>query len=147
MKPAQIVIVEDNPADVLLVEMALEGHGIPFVLTKFENGEDAVIGLCSSRGRAKGLHPDAILLDLNTPRSDGFDVLGRMRANPHLSDVPIAILSSSQAMSDKHRARLIGAVRYIEKPSQLEEFLRTVGEAVKEMLAADLLVKEGRGVE
>ena len=63
-------------------------------------------------------------------------MLGKLRRNPRFADVPIAIISSSHARNDKHRAALIGAVRYIEKPSQLQEFLRTVGRAVKEMLHA-----------
>jgi len=73
---------------------------------------------------------------LNPPKSDGFEVLGKLRLNPYLADVPIAIITSSQGRSDKHRSSLMGAVRYIEKPSQLEEFLTTVGLAVKEMLHA-----------
>jgi CheY-like chemotaxis protein len=77
-----------------------------------------------------------ILLDLKTPGSDGFDVLGKLRRHPHLADVPIAVITSSQARSDKHRTTLMGPVRCIEKPSQLDEFLGTVGRAVKEMLQA-----------
>jgi CheY-like chemotaxis protein len=137
MNIAQIVLIEDNSADVLLVEMALQANSIPYKLTRFKNGEEAVNSLCSPEGRApNALHPDAILLDLNTPKSDGFDVLGKLRQNPNFVDVPIAIITSSQATSDKHRASLMGGVRYIEKPSQLEEFLTAVGRAVKDMLHA-----------
>ena len=135
MNPAQIVLIEDNSADVFLVELALKESGIVYELTRFKNGQDALDSLCAAGPVAiDAFHPDAILLDLNTPKSDGFQVLGSLRQNPHLSDVPIAIITSSQASSDKHRTHLIGAVRYIEKPSQLEEFLSTVGRAVKEML-------------
>lgn len=135
MNAAQIVLIEDNPGDVLLVEMALKENGIPYELTRFKNGCEALASLCAPEMTAtNAFHPDAILLDLNTPRSDGFDVLGELRQTPHLADVPIAIITSSQARSDKHRTSLIGGVRYIEKPSQLEEFLSTVGQAVKEML-------------
>jgi CheY-like chemotaxis protein len=76
-----------------------------------------------------------ILLDLNTPRSDGFQVLIKLKQTPRLADVPIAILTSSQATSDKHRAALQN-VRYIQKPSHLQDFLATVGQAVKDMLHA-----------
>jgi CheY-like chemotaxis protein len=54
--------------------------------------------------------------------------------SPHLAEVPIAIITSSQAMSDKRRVSLIGRTRYIEKPLQLAEFLTTVGQAVKDLL-------------
>jgi CheY-like chemotaxis protein len=136
MKAAQIVLIEDNLADVLLVEMALRENDIFYEMTRFENGEEAINALCVPEERAKAFYPDAILLDLNTPRSDGFDVLWKLRRHPHLVDVPIAILTSSQARSDKDRTALMGSVRYIEKPSRLDEFLRTVGGAVKEMLTA-----------
>src|SRR6266566_5419993 len=134
MNPVHIVLIEDNPADVLLIEMALKEKGIPCQLTRFATGEEAVRVLCGSEG-ADILRPDAILLDLNTPRSDGFQVLIKLKQFPRFADVPIALLTSSQATSDKHRSRLQGT-RYIEKPSQLEEFLATIGQAVKEMLHA-----------
>ena len=135
MNAAQIVLVEDNSADVLLVEMALKENGISYELTRFKDGQDAVDALCSPTGPPQNpIEPDAILLDLNTPRSDGFAVLGKLRLNPRLSHVPIAIITSSQAASDKHRTGIMSDVRCIEKPSQLAEFLDTVGKAVKEML-------------
>ena len=135
MSAAQIVLVEDNSADVLLVEMALKGNGIAYELTRFKDGQEAVDALCSSTEAPQNpIEPDAILLDLNTPRSDGFAVLGKLRLNPRFSDVPIAVITSSQAASDRHRTGIMGNVRFIEKPSQLEAFLNTVGKAVKEML-------------
>ena len=137
MKTAEIVLIEDNPGDVYLVELALQANQVPYHLTRFETGEDALGALCTPDGApGHDFHPDAILLDLNTPKSDGFEVLGTLRRNPNLADVPIAIITSSQARSDKHRTSLMGAVRYIEKPSQLEKFLSTVGMAVRDMLHA-----------
>jgi two-component system, chemotaxis family, response regulator Rcp1 len=103
-------------------------------MTRFNNGEDAVQSLCAPGPTTNRLYPDAILLDLNTPKSDGFAVLEKLRQAPHLADVPIPIITSSQASSDKQRVELIGRTRYIEKPSQLEEFLTTVGTAIKDML-------------
>ena len=135
MNISKIVLIEDNPADVFLVEMALKESRIPYEMIRFTNGEEAVRSLCQTDGSmAEAFQPDAILLDLNTPKSDGFEVLGKLRLTPHLFDVPIAIITSSQAKSDKHRVSLIGHTRYIEKPTQLDEFLATVGEAVKAML-------------
>lgn len=134
MKTAQIVLIEDNSADVLLFQMALKKSNIAYVLTRFKTGQEAVDSLCTEGGEAYGLCPDAILLDLNTPKSDGFEVLRILSITPRLAGVPIAIITSSQARSDRERMSLMGAVRYIEKPSQLNEFLSTVGLAVKEML-------------
>lgn len=132
MKPAQIVLIEDNPADVVLVRLALNENGIAHVLTHFESGEEAARSL-SAGSESESFVPDAILLDLNTPGTDGFEALQKLREYPRLSDVPIAILTSSRDRKDKHRAGMEGA-RYIEKPSQLNEFLTSVGQAVKAML-------------
>lgn len=133
MNPARIVLIEDNPADVLLIELALKENGIHYELTRYASGEEAVRSLCDAATSTTPL-PDAILLDLNTPCSDGFQVLIKFRKSPRFANVPIAIVTSSRATSDKHRSQLQGT-RLIEKPSQLEEFLATVGGAVKEMLA------------
>ena len=133
MDKARIVLIEDNLGDVLLFEMALKECGIDFELTHFDNGTEALRAL--SAPDAIAFVPDAILLDLNTPRSDGFQVLIQLTQSPRLSHVPTAILTSSKASSDKHRAFLQNT-RYIQKPSQLAEFLATVGQAVREMLRA-----------
>lgn len=136
MSDCQIVLIEDNPADVLLVEMALKQNGVICEMTKFNSGQEALKVLCPAEGaRANAFVPDAILLDLNTPKSDGFNVLVRLKNAPNLVGVPVAIITSSQARSDQKRSDSLGAVRYIQKPSDLEEFLSTVGRAVKEMLA------------
>jgi chemotaxis family two-component system response regulator Rcp1 len=135
MNPVQIVLIEDNPGDVFLFEMALKENGIPYQLTRYDNGAEALLVLCAPEA-ANSLVPDAILLDLNTPRSDGFEVLIKLRQSPRLSRVPLAVLTSSQASSDRHRAALQN-VRFIQKPAHLDEFLATVGLAIREMLQPD----------
>ncbi|MDP9054308.1 MAG: response regulator [Acidobacteriota bacterium] len=135
MKSAQIVLIEDNPGDVFLFEMALKENGIPYELMRFNNGAEALLVLCASK-QANAFVPDAILLDLNTPRSDGFAVLNKLRQFPRLSHVPVAVLTSSQASSDRHRAALQN-VRFIQKAAHLDEFLATVGWAIREMLYAE----------
>jgi CheY-like chemotaxis protein len=133
MNPVHIVLIEDNPSDVMLVELALKESHVPYELTRFKSGGEAIRALCDTEHAAEFVVPDAILLDLNTPRSDGFQVLIQLKQTPRLADVPIAILTSSQATADKHRSTTLGAT-YIEKPTQLEQFLTTVGDAVKAML-------------
>ncbi len=143
MYDCEIVLIEDNPADVFLVQLALKENDVDCHMTTFTNGQEALSqealrSLCPPQASDTPAHiPDIILLDLNTPKSDGFEVLVRLRATPHLANVPIAIITSSQATSDKARTALLGVTRYIHKPSQLEEFLSTVGLAVKEMLSPD----------
>ena len=136
MSGARIVLIEDNPADILLVELALQENGIPYEMTKFASGQEAVRVLCAPEGSAENRFiPDLILLDPNTPKSDGYQVLIQLKQSPLLAQVPIAIISSSGAKSDWHRSAPQG-VRYIQKPSNVENFFATVGQAVKEMLHA-----------
>jgi CheY-like chemotaxis protein len=132
LKPAHITLVEDNPADVLLVKKALQERGIAFELTCFENGEEAL----KSLSRQERNEPDIILLDLNLPMTEGVEVLSRIRSIPELVNVPVAILTSSASPADIHRAKLLGVARYISKPIALDDFLREVGRQVEEMLLA-----------
>jgi CheY-like chemotaxis protein len=131
-KTARIVLVEDNPADVLLVRKALKGKGIAVDLTCFEDGQQALKSLLQLRRKV----PDLILLDLNVPKIDGVDVLRTVRNTPHLAGVPVVILTSSESPTDIHRTGLLGAARYITKPSGLDDFLREVGRGVEETLLA-----------
>jgi CheY-like chemotaxis protein len=81
MKSGQIVLIEDNPADLLLVRKALEENGIEHALLRFESGADAIRVLCAET-KGEVFVPDAILLDLNTPRTDGFEISHRLREFP-----------------------------------------------------------------
>jgi CheY-like chemotaxis protein len=136
MNECEIVLIEDNPADVYLVQLALKENDVNCRMTTFANGQEALRSLCPPpTAETQTTAPDVILLDLNTPKSDGFEVLVQLRGAPHLANVPIAIITSSNATSDKARTARLGVARYIHKPSQLEEFIAIVGQAVKEMLA------------
>jgi len=138
MNDRKIVLIEDNPADVYLVQLALKENDVNCQMITFANGQEALSSLCPPRtAETHATVPDAILLDLNTPKSDGFEILVQLRGTPHLANVPIAIITSSQATSDKARSARLGVVHYIHKPSQLDEFIATVGQAVKEMLRQD----------
>ncbi len=132
LKAAIIVLVEDNPADVFLVRKALQEKGIKFELTCFDDGQKALNSLAQQGCKA----PDLILLDLNLPQTDGVEVLRQIRNMPKLADVPVAILTSSESPADMHRTALLGAARFIRKPSGLDDFLGAVGRGVEEMLLA-----------
>jgi two-component system response regulator len=118
--PPEILLIEDNPGDVVLLKYALREKGIEHALTLYSSGQDAVDAMTDQPAETRP--PDMILLDLNTPKTDGFAALAKLMQMPRLAHVPIAILTSSRAHSDKHRAAIHGA-RYIEKPSQLKEFV------------------------
>jgi CheY-like chemotaxis protein len=131
-----IVLIEDNPSDVYLMRFALEESGLQFEMENFQTGGDALLVLCPGGGATNG-HPipDLILLDLNTPGCDGFDVLARIRGNPGLSRVPVAIITSSASPADRDRAMLAGCTTYLQKPTELDAFIKGVSGTVRELLA------------
>jgi two-component system, chemotaxis family, response regulator Rcp1 len=132
----QIVIVEDNPADVLLFREALKGQGLSFSLEHHSNGEEAARAI-GSMTKA----PHLFVLDLNVPRVHGFELLRIIRREPVLSPVPVAILTSSQSAEDKLLSERNGADAYIVKPPGYHEFVADVGAAI-----GHLVKGESRGV-
>ena len=107
-----------------------------FELTNFQSGAEALPILFPDAGATDRLTlPDLIVLDLNTPGPDGFEVLARIKSNADLESVPVAILTSSESPADKRQAALLGATTYSQKPTQLKAFIDEVGTAVKLLLA------------
>jgi chemotaxis family two-component system response regulator Rcp1 len=129
---AFIVLVDDNPADVLLVREALAWHGVISTLLVAEDGDEA-IRYIDEIDAASLPCPDLIVLDLNLPKKTGFQVLERLRASPMCGGRPAAILSSSAAAADRKKAERLGASCYICKPSNLDDFL-SIGKELKQML-------------
>lgn len=127
-----IVVVEDNPADVLLLREALAKHQVGSHLYLAHDGEEGV-RLIDAIDEANLPCPDLILIDLNLPRRSGFEVLARARASRQCAEKPVVILSSSGAASDREKAASLGASGYIRKPSTLKEFL-SIGESLKGIL-------------
>ncbi len=130
----QILMVEDNPGDVILVREALAESNLRFQLSHVTDGEQAV-NFLQRRGEYKhSLKPDLVLLDLNLPKRTGWEVFDEMRSVDSLRDVPVVILSSSGAPEDKRRAERAPRSIYIQKPADFEEFLR-IGHRIKEFLS------------
>lgn len=126
-----IVIAEDSGPDVILINEALRAAGVRIEIRVFADGEDCVRYLRSSQDA-----PSAIILDLNLPRLDGFEVLRVVRGEPRYARVPVAVLTSSRQEEDRRKAFDLGANAFITKPSKLDEFLTNVGQAVRRLLAA-----------
>lgn len=131
-KTFRIFLVEDNAGDVYLLEKTLQNRGIGYELIRYDDGERAINAL-----RADDfIVPDLIIVDLNLPRREGFEVLQTVRGKPGFVGVPRAILTSSDAVKDKHRVAVTGGERYIHKPPMLEDFLDQVGQSIEDLLAA-----------
>ena len=138
--PVRIMLVEDNPADVLLLREVLHQQGIEFSLDLYTNGEDAATAIADMPAP-----PNLIVLDINVPRVDGLELLERIRSNPVMGKGTIAILTSSQAASDRNEAEKLGVDAYIVKPLGYHEFLSHVGGAIKRLLEGTGTSQVSRG--
>lgn len=127
-----IVLVEDNPADVGLVRAALEEHGVAGDLTVFRDGARA-IQFIEEIESGSGQCPDLMIVDLNLPKCPGREVLKFRERSEKLRNVPVVVLSSSDAVQDRDDSSRLGASLYLRKPSRLDDFLR-LGAAFREML-------------
>lgn len=143
MKPVLILLAEDNCGDVLLVQDALALHGIEHDMRVARNGEQA-LSIVDSMGDPDHPLPDLFLLDLNLPRAEGDVVLQRFREHPGCSEIPVVIMTSSDAPQDHERVTRLGISYYFRKPSDLDEF-RRLGEVVKKLVRANRVEKGADG--
>jgi CheY-like chemotaxis protein len=114
-----ILLAEDDPNDVLLVERALTRAGFKGALRVVGDGDAAITYLAGDvrdPGRPGGPVPDLVLLDLKLPRRTGLDVLAWMRAEPVVRRIPVLVLTSSDMPADLERAYDLGANSYLVKP-------------------------------
>ena len=125
-RPAEILLIEDNPGDVELVHEALQHGRVLNRINVATDGEAAVAFLNRARGFEDAPRPDLILLDLNIPKKDGFEVLREIKDHPSVSRVPVVILTSSQADRDVVKSYNFGANCFISKPVDVDEFLAVV---------------------
>lgn len=132
-RPPHIVLIEDNPGDVLMLKDALQEHGIEFSLEHYANGEDAV-----SAFEKMARVPELILLDLNIPRVRGLEVLKIIRGHPVLANAKVAIFTSSLAASDRAESQRLGANAYIVKPPGYMQFTTQVSAAVRKLLEGEV---------
>jgi len=126
VRPLQMLLVEDNPADVRLALEALEHEKFRNVISVVTDGEEALAFLRREGGFVAAPRPDLVLLDLNLPKKDGREVLAEMKRDVNLRSIPVAVLTSSEDDEDVFRAYELGANCYITKPVDLEEFLKVV---------------------
>lgn len=118
----QVLLVEDNPADVDLARDALETSNLPLEISVATDGIEALEFL-QGRGRYIGAsRPDLILLDLNLPRKNGKELLAEIKLDKDLKRIPIVILSSSEAEKDVTQSYDLGANCYVTKPVDLKVF-------------------------
>lgn len=125
-KPVEVLIVEDNEGDVRLIKEAFTGSEVDSKFSVVNDGEEALDYLYKRGKFVASSRPDLILLDLNLPRVNGFDVLSDVKSNPGLQQIPVVIFSSSTSDNDVLRSYDLKANSYISKPSDFDEFLSVV---------------------
>lgn len=125
-KPVEILLVEDNEGDVGLIEEVFEEIKIRNNLHVAEDGEMAVHYLLGEGKYSGSTLPDLVLLDLNLPKKDGREVLEEIKSDDNLKNIPIVILTTSQAEKDILKAYDLHANAYVNKPIDFEQFIEVV---------------------
>ena len=120
------MLVEDDAEDIFLTKDALEKSKLSITLDIVRNGEDAMQYLHKEGPFAKTVMPDLIILDLNLPKKNGWDVLKEVRNDKRLKSLPITILTTSNQDPDIQCAYDMGANSYVTKPVSITEFHRVV---------------------
>jgi chemotaxis family two-component system response regulator Rcp1 len=121
-----LLIVDDNPADVVLVREALAGSKHRSKIHSVEDGVEAMAFLNRKDKYANAIRPDLVILDLNLPKKAGLAVLAAMKAGQELRRIPVVIFSTSRLSEDIQRSYELGGNCYVNKPGNLEDFFLTM---------------------
>ena len=125
-KPISILMVEDNPTDVMITKEALAHAKVLNTLNVVEDGMEALDFLHRRGKHAKAPRPDLILLDLNMPRKNGQEVLAEIKASDKLKNIPVVVLTTSKAEEDVVKAYGLYANCYVIKPVDFDVFADVV---------------------
>lgn len=128
-----LLVAEDNLPDALMVREAIANASLPLDVYVVEDGKLAIEFIDQAGTDASAPCPDVLLVDVNLPKNDGFDVLRRLRASPRCGAVPAIVMTSSDSRADRANAATLGAA-YFRKPLSYEEFLK-LGPLLKNILA------------
>lgn len=125
-RPIEVLLVEDDPGDVLMTREAFEEYKMRNTLHVVSDGVEALAYLRREGEFAEANTPDLILLDLNLPRRDGREVLREIKNDPDLCRIPVVVLTTSQAEEDVLRSYQLHANAYVAKPVDFERFISVV---------------------
>jgi two-component system response regulator len=125
--PSQpILLVEDSPEDFETTQRAFRRSGLKNPIVRCSDGDEA-LDFLFRRGSFSGApRPGVVLLDLNLPGTDGREVLAEMKADPELRQIPVIVLTTSSDERDVSACYQAGASSYIQKPVDLEGFMRAI---------------------
>lgn len=121
----EILLVEDNPGDVRLVEEGFATEKVDANLHVAEDGEDA-LALIQQSDDAEAPRPDLVLLDLNLPGLSGHDLLGQLKDDPELKEIPVVVLTTSESREDREESYRLQAAGFVTKPVDVRDFVGTI---------------------
>ena len=121
-----VLLVEDDPGDVLIAREALAAGAVTSRLDVVSDGVEAMAFLRHENGYAESVRPDLILLDLNLPRKSGHEVLAEVKADPKLRSIPVVILTTSGAIEDVTQSYDRHANVYVTKPVDFDHFTEVI---------------------
>jgi chemotaxis family two-component system response regulator Rcp1 len=125
-KPIEILLVEDNQGDVRLIQEALHEGKVRNSLSVVRDGAEALDYLRKQGQYKKSARPCLVLLDLNLPKKNGFEVLKEIKADENLKRIPIVVLTTSQSEQDILKSYDLNANAYVSKPVDFHDFLSAV---------------------
>ena len=121
-----VLLVEDDPGDVVLIQEAFEYNKVHNALHVVSDGVEALDFLYRRDGHEGAPRPDLVLLDLNLPRKDGREVLEEVKADRDLRTIPVVVLTTSEAEEDILRSYDLHANAYVTKPVDFDRFIEVV---------------------
>jgi CheY-like chemotaxis protein len=131
-----IMLAEDNPADVYLLQRSLKRHLENFELQVFDDGEKAIRFIEAVDADESVPSPAIVLADLNLPKKGGLEILQFVRQSRRLGRVPFVVLTSSDSPADRAETERCGATAYFCKPGNLSDFM-AIGLVIRDALAAE----------
>jgi CheY-like chemotaxis protein len=130
MKPAHILLVEDNEGDILLAAEAVSEISIANTISVVKDGWQAIQFLEKKENYSAESSPDIILLDINLPKMNGLEVVRHIKTSPHLRHIPVIIFTTSASARDISQSYENYANCFITKPVEVGDFLRTIASIV-----------------
>ena len=127
-----VLLVEDNSADVDLTLVAFRDALVHSHISVVADGEEAIAFLKRTGNYTQAPSPDLVLLDLNLPKVNGFEVLEEMKADHRLKTVPVIVISGSERQEDQTRAYRLQAAAYVVKPPDKDKYFAAI-RSVKEL--------------
>lgn len=124
--PIRILLIEDDPGDVLLTREALAALAQPRSIDVAANGEEALDFLRRKGDFRNSQRPDLVLLDLNLPRLGGLEVLERIKRDSSLRSIPVVVLTTSASEDDVTNSYRLHANAYVCKPVEVDDYMKVV---------------------